>query len=226
MNIKLLATLTLVSTAALLVAQKPASAINFTSGGTAVSGQGLETSVVGATTIDLNNGFPTTGNATFTGYNSTSLVTGGKVNDHGNPAGDNSQYMTITPVGYKNSGATGSVTINFANAIDYFGMYWGSADNYNQISFYNGSTLLATYGGGDLAGKADGSWTGSEANFFANFYADPGQDFTSVKLSATGVAFESDNYAYKEAVPEPATILGTIGFGAFAAYSRKRKQQA
>lgn len=227
MNIKLIATLTAITAATILVAQKPASAISFTNGGTAFAGEGLKTSVVGATTIDLNNGFPISGNATFSGYNASSLVTGGKSGNYGNPAGDNSQYMTITPVGSKANGATGSVSINFAKAINYFGMYWGSADNYNNISFYNGANLLKSFGGGDLVKSPNGSWTNASTNFFGNFFADPGQNFTSVKLVATGIAFESDNYAYKEAVsdvPEPATILGTIIFGACVA-ARKRKQQ-
>lgn len=234
-NILSFAALTAVSTASLLVAQGSASAVTISIGGTSVAGQGLKTSVGGATTIDFNNGFPTTGIATFSGQNATSLVTGGVSGNHGNPAGDNSQYLTITPKNSGKSGATDSVIVNFAKAINYFGLYWGSADNYNQISFYNGAKLLATYGGGDLANKfsglisATGSWTNSQANFYGNFFADAGEAFTSVKLTATGVAFESDNFAYTEAeaVPEPMTMTGlALGVGAMVSARRRKAQKA
>jgi len=221
--------------ATLLVAQGSASAFTIGIGGTAVAGEGLKTSVAGATTIDFNKGIPTTGIATFSGQNASSLVTGGKSGNYGNPAGDNSQYLTITPKNSGKNGATGSVIVNFAKAINYFGLYWGSADNYNQISFYNGLKLVATYGGGDLANQfkglisTTGSWTNSQANFYGNFFADAGQSFDSVKLSATGVAFESDNFAYREAqaVPEPMTMTGlALGVGAMVSARRRKAQKA
>jgi hypothetical protein len=221
--------------ATLLVAQGSASAFTIGIGGTSVAGEGLKTSVAGATSIDFNNGFPTQGIATFSGQSATSLVTGGVSGDHGNPAGDNSKYLTISNVGSGKSGATGSVTINFAKAINYFGLYWGSADNYNNISFYKGTQLLASYWGGDLAKQfsnlisTTGSWTNSQANFYANFSADAGQSFDSVQLKATGVAFESDNYAYTEAqaVPEPMTMTGlALGVGAMVSARRRRTQKA
>ncbi len=257
-NIKLFAALTAVSTATLLVAQGSASAIDIRLGGTAVAGEGIKTSVPGATTIDLNNGFPTTGDVTFTGYNSTSLVTG-TGGGHAPPAGDNSQYLTIVPTNSPTnySGNTGSVMINFAKAINYFGLYWGSADGYqpsdnqipflakainyiglhwgsaddynqNQISFYKDAKLLGNYDVGYLAKQFSGSVDGSgsqnspQANFYANFFAGRGQAFTSVKLSATGPGFQSDNYAYIEALHEPMTDphpTGSVQSGSGYAYS-------
>ncbi|MHC5732214.1 MAG: Npun_F0296 family exosortase-dependent surface protein, partial [Nostoc sp.] len=100
------------------------------------------------------------------------------------PAGDGSKYLTISPTTSSVVGNTGPVTINFAKALDYFGLYWGSIDksissNLNSIAFYNGGTLLNTFTGLSVPGTTNdgGNQTSPQDNVFVNFFADPGQTF-------------------------------------------------
>ena len=218
-----------------LTVANPAYAISVTRGGTPVTNEGQESSVAGATTITLDNGqVPTSGFAIFSNTNSTSIVQGSVVNDHATPANDITDFLTISPTNDNVAGNTGTVTINFAAPINYFGLYWGSVDTYNSIGFYDGNTLLTDfstngqtldtsglggYFGGALVPQAQavGSWTSAADNTFVNFFANPGESFTSVVLQSTGIAFESDNFAYVVGTPEPSSILGLLILGALSA---------
>jgi hypothetical protein len=200
------------------LAMSPASAVTLAIGGTPTSGAGYVSSQAGATTIDFDSGLPTTGFAT---YSPGTVVQGSQVGQYATPAGDTTPYLTLSPVGSGVVGATGAVTIDFQQALDYFGLYWGSVDSYNAISFYDHDTLLQTFGGQNVSTTAAGSWTGPSDNLFANFFADPGKPFNKVVLDSSGIAFESDNHAYRVShrIPEPtpvsALLLGLVGVGAW-----------
>ncbi|MGC8711725.1 MAG: PEP-CTERM sorting domain-containing protein [Leptodesmis sp.] len=204
-----------------------AEAFSFSVGGTAVSGEGYMSSVLGATTINFNSGDPNPSTAfvTFSGL-TDNIVQGSIVNNYATPLGNTTHYLTISNVGSGKAGATGSVTLNFASALDYFGLYWGSVDPYNSISFFNGDTLLATFTGNDVSTTASGSWVSATDNLYANFFAGHDEAFNKVVLSSTGIAFESDNFAYR-AAPEPLTLGGTaIGLALGARMRKKMKAKA
>lgn len=204
-----------------------AEAFSFNVGGTEVAGEGYKSSVAGVTTIDFNSGTdPSNDFVKFSGLAADSLVKGGKANNYGNPAGDDSYYLTIAKEGSDVAGATGSVTLTFAKAIDYFGLYWGSVDPFNSISFFSGDKLIKTFGGSEVSTTAKGSWTGVTDNIYVNFFAGQGEAFDKIVLNSTGIAFESDNFAYREAsaVPEPLTLGGTaIGLALGARMRKKMK---
>ncbi|MBD2667505.1 PEP-CTERM putative exosortase interaction domain protein [Richelia sinica FACHB-800] len=206
--------LTLMGTAVAVAVASPANAISITTGGTAAGANGVKTNVFGATTIDFNSGSaPTSGFATYTPGGTTNIVTGSVASQYAAPTGDTTPYLTIAPVANNVTGNTGSVTINFAKALDYFGLYWGSVDTYNSISFYDGANLLTTFTGSNIPDTtASGNQTSPQDNVFVNFFAGAGEKFDKIVLTSTGVAFESDNHAYR-AVPEPASILGLLLFG-------------
>ena len=102
---------------------------------------------------------------------------------------------------------------------DYFGLYWGSIDTYNTISFFRAGTEVSSYTGSQLAGLiANGNQSSDDSNRFVNFFFG-GERFDTVVLSSTSYAFESDNHAYRVApVPLPAAawllLSGLVGFGA------------
>ena len=220
-----------VSTAVVSMPAHPASAITLSLGGTQVNGQGYVSSVSGATTIDFNNGAaPSSGIATYASNGKPAIVSSSMQNQYAAPTDDNSNYLTISPQGSNVVGATGPVTINFTKALDYFGLYWGSVDTFNYVDFYSNGKLLKDFTGTDVAGSNAkfGDHNDPSANFYANFFADQGETFDKVVLGSNGVAFESDNHAYR-AAPEPNSIVGLLAVGVFgvsASLKRRREQRA
>ena len=207
----------------------PASAVTITVGGTAYGGGGLTSTVPGATTIDFNSGLPTTtGLATYTfdpGIPVPSpIVSGTLPGNYAQPVGPApaSQYLTIAPNGSGIAGQANYVKIAFAKGINYFGLHWGSVDTYNSIEFFKNNISQGIFTGSQVPGStASGSQVNPNDNPYVNFFANPTQSWDEIRLSTTGVAFESDNHAYN--VPEPTTILGSLMTAGFL-INIKRKQ--
>ena len=200
----------------------PAEAITLTFGGTPVPEQGQFSSVPGVTTIDFESGAPTSGFAVYSAPGLGPAVVTGNIPGVSVISGDdNSRYLAVSIFGDVRGNTP--VTIDFANPLDYFGLYWGTPSANNSISFFNGDTLLQSFTGDAIVS----SITPSSA-VYANFFAEPGESFNKVVLSDSAVAFESDNHAYKfatsEPVPEPASSLSVLA-GVVAGALVKRKQQ-
>lgn len=142
--------------------------------------------------------------------------------------------FTATPIDghwltVPNDLSSGSATFTLGSSYDYFGLFWGSIDTYNSITFFDGATQLASFSGShfipDL--EADGGQTDWNSNRFINFSFTDGDTFDSFKLTSNGLAFETDNHAYGNvSVPEPSVIalmgLGLAGIG----FARRRRTQA
>ncbi|MBH8578296.1 PEP-CTERM sorting domain-containing protein [Nostocaceae cyanobacterium CENA369] len=220
--------LALVGTAVVFMGANPAGAVSLTKGGsTPVAGEGQYTNIQGATTVNFNSGTAVDPNG-FATYSATNGIVQGNVSgQYASPFGDSSKFLTISPVSNV-AGGTGSVAINFAKAIDYFGFYWGSIDDYNFVDVYSGGKLLQTFSGKDVPGApANGEQSGNANNVYVNLLAGKGETFDKVVLRSTGYAFETDNHSYKLAsVPESSTMLGLLAFGALGAGSFvKRKSK-
>jgi fibronectin-binding autotransporter adhesin len=98
---------------------------------------------------------------------------------------DTTNYLSI--------GANGSETITFTAEQNKFGLYWGSVDTFNTISFFNGSQLVASYSGADVAPLLA---NGNQGSFSASGYVEFSDlaPFTKVVLaSGSSNAFEIDN---------------------------------
>lgn len=168
----------------------------------------VTSAVAGATTIDFNS---SCGYATCSG--DFALVTGNQSGKYAQPFGVNSQYLSVP----NPSPTTQSAIFTLGSAADYFGLFWGSIDSYNFISFYLGTSLVASYSGSDIVGQfANGNQLSLNSNRYINF--DFGSEaYDSVKLTSTSFAFESDNHAFKKlvSVTEPTTglllLLGLVG---------------
>ncbi len=226
MNMLKISAIVLGATAAMIASTGSAFAFSFSIGGTNAGTEGYKSSQVGAKTIDFDNGVaPTSGFVTYSGVKNN-IVQGSVGGQYATPAGDTSKFMTISNVSSKAVGNTGSVTLNFAKAIDYFGLYWGSVDKYNFVDFFSGGKKITTFGGGDISSTATGSWTGASDNLYVNFFSGPGQTFDQIVLRSDNPAFESDNHAYREAsaaVPEPFTMGGVALAGMGLSYVRRRQ---
>ncbi len=119
------------------------------------------TSIAGATTVDFNDG--SCGYASCTG--NFQVVLGSVSGQYAQPAGTNTRYLSVP-----NPVSSGSATLSLGTEADYFGLYWGSIDNYNSISFYLAGSLVATYTGTDLVGQfANGNQVSYSSNRYINF---------------------------------------------------------
>lgn len=177
----------------------------------------VTSSVVGATTIDFNSGC---GYVTCTG--DFALVTGNRSGKYAQPFGTNSQYLSVP----NPSPTTQSATFTLGGAADYFGIFWGSIDSYNFISFYLNNSLVASYSGRDIVGQfANGNQLSLNSNRYINFDFGSGA-YDSVTLTSTNFAFESDNHAFKKlvSVTEPTTaLLLLLGLAGLALARRKER---
>ncbi|HVK99461.1 MAG TPA: PEP-CTERM sorting domain-containing protein [Dongiaceae bacterium] len=169
----------------------------------------LTTQVTGTTTVNFNNG---TCGAYVNCTGNGAIVSGNEDGKYASPYGINNRYLSVP---YHS--ANGSVNLTLNDSYNYFGLYWGSVDTYNLLSFYLGDTLVGSFSGGDLAPLlADGNQGSWSSNRYVNFLLDGGDLFNRVVLTSNGYAFESDNHAFgKVAVPEPQTfalfVLGLLG---------------
>ncbi|MCX7185383.1 MAG: PEP-CTERM sorting domain-containing protein, partial [Nitrosospira sp.] len=193
---------------AVLFTATSASAFTFTTGGTAVAGEGLKSSVLGAITTDFNSGLSNPANYTGGGVKHGSVV-----NQWASPPADTSNYFTVGP----STSSTGTVSFGFLAS--YFGYYGGSPDTWNSLQLLNNNVVIRTLSGNELAGIAgvqpNGDWS---VGRYWNIFADNSTEyFNSVKFISTINAFETDNHAVLP-VPEPETYamflagLGLMGF--------------
>jgi len=120
----------------------------------------------------------------------------GSVRGSAPPAGATpleSNWLTVP-----NPKARGTARFTLDNDYDYFGMFWGSVDTYNYISFekdgirvgdlISGSTLRPML-------TANGHQQSGASNRFVNFLFDGGS-FDTVVLRSDRRAFETDNHAF------------------------------
>jgi len=142
----------------------------------------------------------------------------------------------VNTTNYITSGSTGSIAAAAAELILpaavggylYFGLLWGSIDDYNTLSFYDGNTLVGTVTGvaaASAAGTLPNGNQGNQGTAYVNITSSLA--FTRVVATSTAFAFEFDNVAYNQSVPvpEPASLallgLGLLGLG-FASRAKRR----
>jgi len=113
------------------------------------------------------------------------------------------------------------VTLHLTGDMTYFGMLWGTVDNYNTISFYDGETLVGSFTGTQVLPGATG---GVSDVVYANFWAHGGT-FDTVVFTSTQEAFEFDNVRVA-ATPLPAALglFGSAIVGMGALGLRRRRQ--
>lgn len=135
------------------------------------------------------------------------------------PYGDTTNYMAVL--------GGGTETIAYGSEKTTFGLYWGSVNSYNLLSFYDGASLVAT-----ISGSATGPLiaSGGQGDYSSNGYVliSGLPKFTSVTVTSGSNSFEFDNVV--AGVPEPSTWmmmgLGFAGLGLVAFNNQSKKKIA
>jgi hypothetical protein len=191
-------------------------AYTITVGGTPIVNEGLTTSVVGATVIDFNSGYPASG------YSGGAVVSGSVSGSWAAPPNDTSNYLTVGP----GSGQSTPVTITLGTLHRYFGYYGGSPDWYNYVELWRDNTQITSFSGTQLSTLAgDPNPTGDQSlGFYWNIWAqNSGEYFNKIVLGSTINAFETDNHAFA-VVPIPAAVwLFVSGLFGLIGLSRQRR---
>ncbi|MGJ4950875.1 Npun_F0296 family exosortase-dependent surface protein [Bradyrhizobium sp. HKCCYLS20291] len=106
---------------------------------------------------------------------------------------------------YLSIGNRAQETITFDSAKNSFGLYWGSVDAYNSISFYNGTKLVASYTGSDVAPLlANGGQNSLASNGYVEFLGL--SPFNKVVLASSQDAFELDNVSAGTIAGQPVKL--------------------
>ena len=160
------------------------------------------------------------------------IVLGDVVNKYSAPAGvdsankDLSKYVTVPD---PDGGSVGSILVtelgNPGEAFNYFGIWWGSMDAYNTLTFYRGGAEVLSFTGAAVItdGASYGDQLAYGSNHYVNFFFSGSESFDSFKMSSSNFAFEADNIAIGNVpVPVPPAIW-LLGSGLVGLLSVRRK---
>lgn len=191
-------------------------------------------------TADIG-GVPTVSGATLENFNESSpsiltlsgdgaLVTG--FTDGATPpyfSGATAAYFGESPaVGFDNSQYVqvnyGTATLSFATPQNYLGIFIGTIDAVNSLTFYdNANNVIGTVSGSDIPGITLGSGLPSDSAYVNITSTIPFS--LVVALDAGGDNFEFDDVAYAlVSVPEPAS-MSLLAFGLFGITLMRRHQR-
>lgn len=148
------------------------------------------------------------------------------------PAGDSTCFAFSPGLG---GSLPADVKVDFKNilkageGLDYFGVYYGSIDTFNDMSFLDKNGNVHAITGLDLLAALNGTsgnQTANSSNIYVNIEFAPAEQFTSISFKTSNYAFEIDNLAVRVAsntVPEPGSIaLLGLGLGALVLSRRKK----
>ena len=192
-----------------------AHAVSISVGGCDGGSSGLTTCVAGASVQTFDNGTLPSNYAATAG--SGGHVVSGTTGTYAAPVGDTTDYLSVP-----SSTSSGTVTDTLGGQYNYFGLYWGSIDTYNTLTFLDHGSVVATVTGADVIGDLSkyGNQSDPASNEYVNFNFGS-QRIDQVAFTSNGYAFESDNHAVAD-VPEP-ELAGLMALGLVGLFARRRR---
>jgi len=133
----------------------------------------------------------------------------------GNLAGDHKDQSLYLSTG------VGSIEFSFGSDLNYFGLLWGSVDDYNELEFYDNGVSIGKITGADVTANPNG-FQGLNGTRYVNINTTLVFD-TVIARSIQQYAFEIDNVAYRLNVPDSGATLALLGlsFGCLFFFRRK-----
>lgn len=143
-------------------------------------------------------------NLSWPGVGTIDTVYMQNADQYGAATGTRVYPVQSSSVGSPNNTPTTTLSLNTQNA--YFGIWWSAGDANNQLQFFNGTSLVATFTTASLLSALPSTYKGnpttqfkgqdsSEDFAFINFYGSSGTTWNSVKFSnVASTGFESDNW--------------------------------
>lgn len=135
-------------------------------------------------------------------YDSASVIA---ANKYGGAGGTGYYLVQSQSVGAR----VVTTTLTLDTPSSYFGLWWSAGDAKNQLAFYNGSSLVASFNTQTLVNVLPSSYAGNpnsaflgqnsgEKYAFLNIYSDSGVVFDKIVFSNIGTSgFESDNHTVR-----------------------------
>ena len=125
----------------------------------------------------------------------------GSLPDSTQPEGDETAYYSVKP-------AVAAFVAEPGVSYNYFGLYWGTIDEYNELRFFKDGRLIATVTGGQvlrlLAARSPAR--PSLPSSYVNIYFGA-KTYTRIELRTSIPAFESDNHAFSNVVTSEADVM-------------------
>jgi hypothetical protein len=117
------------------------------------------------------------------------------------PEGDRTPYYSVKPV-------AAAFVAEPGISYNYFGLYWGTIDEYNELRFLRGGRLIATVTGRDVLRSLAERGTASPGllSCYVNIYFGA-QAYTRIEFRTSALSFESDNHAFANVTTSEADAM-------------------
>lgn len=150
------------------------------------------------------------------------VTTGSESGIRAQPLGSTGNYWTVGP----SDGSPAVLDLSSIGDIHNVSFLWGSVDTHNLIEFLDeNGDVIDSFTGLDIVAPANGAQGEPSHNPIVRFDVTGNSvtRLTSLRLSSTSNAFETDNFTIN-AVPEPGTwMLMMAGFGLVGFGMRRRR---
>ncbi|MGI4756978.1 MAG: Npun_F0296 family exosortase-dependent surface protein [Janthinobacterium lividum] len=171
---------------------------------------GLVSSYSGVTTLNFDGS-----TALPFGFTGGTVVQTSSSGNYAAPNGDTSNFYIVGTA----PNFMGSATFSPGAAYNYFGLYWGSIDSANTLTFLSNGTQVGSISGSQLLANYPNT------NEFVDVFFAGGTTYDSVAFTTPNPNFELDNVTYGNVAvtPEPSTfvMLGTGVLGVAGVIKRR-----